>query len=279
MQKGCLARLQDDIKSDGSRIEGCHKQWNSLQRTFSCGLENLVALGHDHTLRTNIRIAFNKERIRSKRPFLASTFGSHHIGLINYVAKKWNLILSTETTAEKILNSLTPRPELQVVESHEQIGLVSSEHVLTFGGLLTIKDEDELEDDILEMPLHELLSEDDVIHTLGIDPTSLLIPEGGTVHSPPQHVSTSHSLEAVLSNASITTSSNAVAVTIKASDRPHQLADQMIVSAVFRDCAQYSLEFFSAHRTSRSMKRFSYKPTSLASYQLPKMPMPTPTHL
>lgn len=226
MQKGCLARLHDDIKSDGSRIEGCHKQWNSLQRTFSCGLENLVALGHDHTLRTNVRIAFNKEHLRSTRPFLASTFGSHHVGLVDYVAKKWNAILSVSSSgSEKTLSTLTPRPELKVIDSQEQIGLVSSEHVITFGGLLTIKDEDELEDEVLEMPLHELLSEDDVIHTLGIDPASLLIPESGKVCSASQYTPSVSSL-AVTFPSGLNTSPSKVVVA-KSGDRP---TDQMIVS-------------------------------------------------
>ncbi|KAI0691353.1 hypothetical protein C8T65DRAFT_587252, partial [Cerioporus squamosus] len=34
IQKGCLARPRDDIRSDGSRIEGMHKGFNHLQRAF-----------------------------------------------------------------------------------------------------------------------------------------------------------------------------------------------------------------------------------------------------
>lgn len=86
---------------------------------------------------------------------------------------------------EKKANVFDLQPELKIIESDEQFGLVASDHVVTFGGLLTIKDEEELEEDTLHMPLHELVSEDDVLYTLGIDPTSLLIPEGGQEHHLP----------------------------------------------------------------------------------------------
>ncbi|KAJ7150806.1 hypothetical protein C8R46DRAFT_1229740 [Mycena filopes] len=39
LQKGCLSRLRQDIASDGSRIEGSHKGWNSIQRASASGLE------------------------------------------------------------------------------------------------------------------------------------------------------------------------------------------------------------------------------------------------
>ncbi|KAJ7659690.1 hypothetical protein DFH06DRAFT_935341, partial [Mycena polygramma] len=50
VRKGCLARPREDISSDGSRIEGSHKEWNSIQRSFASGLEMQTALGHDFVL-------------------------------------------------------------------------------------------------------------------------------------------------------------------------------------------------------------------------------------
>ncbi|KAH8990372.1 hypothetical protein EDB86DRAFT_2746341, partial [Lactarius hatsudake] len=51
---GCLARERQDIH--GSRVEGPHKGWNSLQHAQLSGLAVFVALGHNHVLRRNIRI-------------------------------------------------------------------------------------------------------------------------------------------------------------------------------------------------------------------------------
>ncbi|KAI0658952.1 hypothetical protein C8Q70DRAFT_887671, partial [Cubamyces menziesii] len=56
IRKGCLARPRDNIRADGSRIEGSHKGWNGLQRSFASGVESLTALCHDFVLRRNIRI-------------------------------------------------------------------------------------------------------------------------------------------------------------------------------------------------------------------------------
>ena len=131
MKKGCLTRLNNEIKSNGSQIKSCHKQWNILQDTFSCGIENLLALGHNHTLRTNIWIIFGKEHLHSRRPFLASTHGSHHIDLIDHVAKEWNCLV----IEEKKTNMFALQPKLKTFESHEQMGLVSSDHIITFAYL------------------------------------------------------------------------------------------------------------------------------------------------
>ena len=56
-RKGCLARLCQDVASDGSRIEGSHKGWNSIMRSFSNGLEVYTALAHDFVLHRNLRVA------------------------------------------------------------------------------------------------------------------------------------------------------------------------------------------------------------------------------
>lgn len=58
--------------------------------------------------------------------------------------------------------------------------MVSSDHVLSFEGLLTIKDDGEREDELLQLPSNQAVSEDDVLHALNIPPESLLIPEASS---------------------------------------------------------------------------------------------------
>ncbi|EGO20419.1 hypothetical protein SERLADRAFT_373814 [Serpula lacrymans var. lacrymans S7.9] len=47
VKKGCLSRTRQDLRSDGSHIEGSHKGWNSLMRSFPSGIEIFTALCHD----------------------------------------------------------------------------------------------------------------------------------------------------------------------------------------------------------------------------------------
>lgn len=241
-----MSRLRDDIKSDGSRIESCHKHWNSLQRSFSCGLENFVALGHNHVLRTNIRVGYSKTDQRAARPFLASTFGSHHIDLVNNVAKTWNKLLALDRGKGK--GEIAPQPVLQVIETTEKFGLVSSAHIASFGGLLTIKDDAEIEDALLDMPLNEAVTNEDVISTLGIDPASLSIPEQKH-SSPASHTSSvnfpssSTRIDAAstgeLGVSPMTTTSTATA--LSRSDWVSGL-DQTIVSIIHTDTDGYWLD-------------------------------------
>lgn len=85
VRKGCLARIRQDIRSDGSRIEGSHKGWNSLQRSFTSGLELQEALSHDFVLRRNSQTALaNSSDSQSSgfsTSFVQTTFGSHHVRL------------------------------------------------------------------------------------------------------------------------------------------------------------------------------------------------------
>ncbi|KAJ7166768.1 hypothetical protein C8R46DRAFT_1351047 [Mycena filopes] len=139
--KGCLARPREDIASDGSRIEGSHKGWNSLQRSFASGLEMQTALGHDFVLRRNIRVALNG-KAKAPTPFVTSTFGSHHISLVDYTAEVWNELLAGRAATSSSA-SLLPLPRLPDIPSGEKFGLVNSPHTDSFGGLFTIKEEPE----------------------------------------------------------------------------------------------------------------------------------------
>lgn len=125
---------------DGSRIEGSHKAWNSLQRSHSSGIEVYTALAFDFFHRRNIRIGWS--RVENKRhgincyDFVESTYSSHHIQLVNYTANSFNAFLEKVPADVVARNRLGPRATLPKVTTHESMGLVESEHTITFGGLV-----------------------------------------------------------------------------------------------------------------------------------------------
>ncbi|KAG1764260.1 hypothetical protein EV702DRAFT_1014433 [Suillus placidus] len=160
VRKGCLERSDQHLRSDGSRVEGTHKGWNSLQRAQPSGIVMLSALGHDFVLRRNIRVAFSR---RQMTPFVKFTHGSHHIQLSNHVAKLYNGLHEKGTQLLPLL------PELPDVDSGETFGLVASDNATTFGGLL-IKEETldaelahdfEIDPALLDQPAAQLL----LLHT------------------------------------------------------------------------------------------------------------------
>lgn len=164
-RKGCLTRPVQDVPSDGSRIEGSHKGWNSLMRSYTSGLENMLYLCSDFVLRRNIRAAI---RAGDGRPFAASTYGSHHIGYVNFVNRFWNELVQSRKGVPKGAE-YTLSPVLAQILSDESFGIVSSESASTFGGLFAVKQEEE--DAIDDMRLHgELPSEDEILQRMNIDP-------------------------------------------------------------------------------------------------------------
>jgi hypothetical protein len=184
VKKGCLARHRQDIASDGSRIEGSHKGWNSLQRAQPSGIEMYAALAHDFVLRRNIRVFLLHEKTR-KQPsttdlLVSFSSGSHHISLLGHLAISFNSLLDKEP--QDVRATLSPLPVFQDVNTDEVFGLVRSEHTESFGGLLIIKEEvKETEDQVLQ-ELSRRISEDsdtsgdsDLSTRLGIDPKLLSI--------------------------------------------------------------------------------------------------------
>jgi hypothetical protein len=169
VQKGCLTRSTNEISSDGSRIEGSHKGWNSIQRSFASGIEVFTALAHDFVLRRNIRIGYSQEK---PTPFVTSTYGSHHIHLVSHVAALWNALIKNDKTA---VTSLLPLPMLQSVASKEVFGLVKSRQIETFGGLIEIKD-DETDESGSHLPLCDNIDVDEVLQNLGMDPALQFLP-------------------------------------------------------------------------------------------------------
>lgn len=173
VRKGCLVRPREDICMDGSRIEGSHKAWNSLQWAHPSGIEVYAALGHDFFLRRNIRIAsarIKNNHVVSFNEFVASTHSSHHVQLVNHVATLFNSLYNKELIALK--EKLVAYPTLPRVEVMEMIGLVESAHSLTFGGLVEVKDEEVDLDAILIEDIDAEISEMDqsrFIQSLEVD--------------------------------------------------------------------------------------------------------------
>lgn len=179
VKRGCLARLRQDVCSDGSRIEGSHKGWNSLQRLFSSGIEVFASLGHDFVLRRNLRIASAQGQSHPEE-FVQMTFGSHHIQLINFVSRLYNLLYDKEQKRSKELRKL---PTLTVVDSREIFGLTPSDHTESFGGLLTIKEEEDekLGDQLGSLEDNESLDPEAVLQGLGVDLELFLVPQAVNV--------------------------------------------------------------------------------------------------
>lgn len=71
--------------------------------------------------------------------FADSTFGSHHMQLVNHVAALFNALQKKQPS--RIMSGLHPMNGLLLIDSGEAFGLVSSPHTASYGGLLEIKDE------------------------------------------------------------------------------------------------------------------------------------------
>ncbi len=204
MKKGCLKRRSQDIAADGSRIEGSHKAWNALQRACASGIEMFVALSRDFVLRRNLRIITTTGCHRGPATgFAATTQGSHHIRLQNQINMLFNALNDREHTWGG--PGFPARPVLQQVNSAETFGLIISDHNLTFGGLLQIKDELD-EDQKLEQLISSREEEMDVstvLSDLNIDPVLLNQPDSGyTISNQPLlHPRPSPFVQALTTNA------------------------------------------------------------------------------
>lgn len=185
VEKGCLTRPHQDVKSDGSRVEAYHRALNAIMRTYTCGLELYLGLTHDFVLRRNIRVAM-KFRPEERTDFVNLTSGSHHLGLVDRIARRWNQISSGLDQKGVGKGKSVVRVELPVlidVPSREAFGLVRSRHNESFGGRLEIAEpqsKQEEEEDVLdeELPsLHQGISAAQVMREMNIDPTLLLLPE------------------------------------------------------------------------------------------------------
>ncbi|EGN99061.1 hypothetical protein SERLA73DRAFT_73632 [Serpula lacrymans var. lacrymans S7.3] len=181
IRKGCLERTCQDIHSDGSSIEGSQKGWNSLMRSFTSGIEVFAVLAHDHVLRRNLHITHSSATLP---PLVMSSYGCHHIRLVDHIAQLWNTMIMKEKSAPLYGGNLQPRPILHIPNSSETFGLVHSAHTKTFGGLLKTEDQNynyaecglEAEvtaEDLCKLALNEPLA---LVQDMGIDPSLLFVP-------------------------------------------------------------------------------------------------------
>jgi len=164
---GCLSCPRQDLPCNGSRIEGSHKGWNSLQRAYASGIVMFTALGHDFVLHCNIRVA-SAGCVREATPFVKSLFGSHHVWLASYTAELWNLIVEKQPSGMH----LKPLPTLPEVKSGETFGVVDSEHASTYEGWIKVKHEDEDENLDLSQINEDIIN--NIIEDFGIDPSLYL---------------------------------------------------------------------------------------------------------
>lgn len=233
VEKGCLSRVRQDIRSDGSRIEGSHKGWNSLMRSYASGLENMQYLGHDFVLRRNIRAATSTPERRKDRPFAASGFGSHHVSLVDSNNRLWNELVDSSLGREANV-ALDKLPVLVDVDSKETFGVVNSDCATTSNGLIK-KEEEDL--DLLGMSLHDDDNDDrsaeDLLREMHIDPELAAIPESLPASTPaasahPPIVSAAPCLRETVNNVvevidlSVDTSEKEVVVSIRIPTLPHR---------------------------------------------------------
>ncbi|PIL36751.1 hypothetical protein GSI_00440 [Ganoderma sinense ZZ0214-1] len=168
VRKGCLARPRDDVRADGSRIEGTHKGWNSLQRSFSSGLEMMAALGHDHVLRHNTRV---ESALKEPPKFIRSTFGSHHVHLVNDCARRWNKQLARKS---RIDSDMEPLPVLEAPSSGETFGMIKmSSETAAHQSLTSIKKESVDDEELLDLSSQDLLDANYILSGVGVDPSLL----------------------------------------------------------------------------------------------------------
>jgi hypothetical protein len=133
-------------------------------------------------LRRNVRIGIAK----STTPFVVSTFGSHHIRLVNAIAHLWNELLAKQKKVQHTA-FLKPLPLLLEVESGESFGAVSSEDATTFGNLLEVIKTEPEENGVSGEDLAESQALEHITHTLNIDPLLLFAPHAGVPMHPPAH--------------------------------------------------------------------------------------------
>jgi hypothetical protein len=148
-----------------------------------------TALCHDFVLRRNIRVASSHG---NKSDFLSSTYGSHHVHLVDGIARLFNSLQHEG----KSTSSTHPLPELTQLSSKEHFGLVESTFASTFGGLLDIKTEDLGDTDPRTNFLNEITNNDnhtetilqlarsEIINELDIDPQLLSMPQPSSCEVP-----------------------------------------------------------------------------------------------
>lgn len=155
-------------------------------RSFTCGLENFMVLAHDFVLRRNIRIAIRNSRDAgdAQTSFVASTFGSHHLRLVDHVAKLWNKLNKISTEKEPQRNDVGEMPTMRIVKSGERFGLTGSEDIE-----VSLSMKHEVKQKITDLPsdatdFYEGLSTEEILASMDINPSLLLVLAGQSPMQP-----------------------------------------------------------------------------------------------
>ncbi|KAF9012175.1 hypothetical protein BDZ89DRAFT_963654, partial [Hymenopellis radicata] len=175
-RKGCLTRSRQDILSDGSRIEGSHKGWNSIMRSQPSGIVMFLALASDFVLRRNVRAA--SKRTDSMRRFVTITArGSHHVRLVNYIARRFNAAILLQKAVSPTATLPVALPILKKILTTEVFGVVSSSLA---GDFFEERKTESSDNDLLALAAEEnedLENSEITAPHLDIDPTLLLTPQ------------------------------------------------------------------------------------------------------
>lgn len=148
-------------------------------RAQPSGLVTMHNCGHDLVLRRNVRIGSSTPERLASRPFLASGYGSHHIGLVNEGNRAWNSILTLRGKP----GDFAAAPTLPNINSGETFGVVDSSHATTFGGLIIIKDE--LEEDLQGLSLtNGSIDDGDITEAVPDHNVPASLPQHGDFTSP-----------------------------------------------------------------------------------------------
>ncbi|KAI1781762.1 hypothetical protein LXA43DRAFT_907796 [Ganoderma leucocontextum] len=206
IRKGCLTRPRNDIRADGSRIEGNHRAWNSLQRSWPSGLDMLTTLSHDFILRRNLRIGRN---LLTPTAFTVATYGSHHVRLVKETALRWNSMIHTAGSAH-LFSGLADLPLLKTVASGETFGIVESQFARNYQYLVTDIKQDDDDDDLIELskPLDECTHH--ILSSLNVGPIPQVLNTSDPVVPNRLSVDSTTSSQPEDSDACATTSSTTV---------------------------------------------------------------------
>lgn len=173
-RKGCLTRLRQDIRTDGSRIEDSHKGWNSIQRAHPSGIVMFIACADDFVLRRNIRTINGTTQ---RNPFIAAANGSHHIRLANHIAYNFNAIIDIIQKASLKWPLPAPRPTVSLVITSEVFGIALSKSASTY--VEEIKDVNAEASSLLEI-FDEEWTSSDTVYTSIVSRRTLTDIETGT---------------------------------------------------------------------------------------------------
>lgn len=130
----------------------------------------LTVLSHDLVLRRNHRVDLDSG---SPTAFALSTYGSHHIRLVDRIAYLWNTIRQNTTHAHLFIG-LQDTPRFRTVDSGESFGIVRSQFVEGYQYLVDVKEEEP--DNLLDLSAQPADVAQQPLRSMNIDPALLSQP-------------------------------------------------------------------------------------------------------